>query len=73
MLADDFDLDRVSFLWIRDLSRPDALARLPGCVPFFGCHLNLLPSLMSGVSVATVRRSSPSDLPAPLLRRQPGT
>ena len=56
MLAEDFDLHRVSFLWIRDLSRPDMLFPLPFCIPFFGCDLNALPFLMSGVSLATVLR-----------------
>jgi YidC/Oxa1 family membrane protein insertase len=70
MLAEDFDLQRVSFLWIRDLARPDALARLPACVPFFGCDLNLLPFLMSGVSLATLLRFRSSVLTPPLVRRQ---
>jgi YidC/Oxa1 family membrane protein insertase len=70
MLAEDFDLQRVPFLWIRDLSRPDALAALPACVPFFGCDLNLLPFLMSGVSLATLLRFRSSVLTPPLVRRQ---
>jgi len=70
MLAEDFDLQRVSFLWIRDLARPDALARLPACVPFFGCDLNLLPFLMSGVSLATLLRFRSSVLTPPLVHRQ---
>jgi YidC/Oxa1 family membrane protein insertase len=70
MLAEDFDLYRVPFLWIRDLSRPDALAALPACVPFFGCDLNLLPFLMSGVSLATLLRFRSSVLTPPLVRRQ---
>jgi len=70
MLAEDFDLYRVSFLWIQDLSRPDELLRLPGCVPFFGCHLNLLPFLMSGVSLATLLRFRSPVLTPPLVRRQ---
>ena len=70
MLAEDFDLQRVSFLWIRDLSRPDALAGLPACVPFFGCDLNVLPFLMSGVSLATLLRFRSSVLTPPLVRRQ---
>ena len=70
MLAEDFDLQRVSFLWIRDLARPDALARLPMCVPFFGCDLNLLPFLMSGVSLATLLRFRSAVLTSPLVRRQ---
>ena len=70
MLAEDFDLSRVSFLWIQDLSRPDELLRLPGCLPFFGCHLNLLPFLMSGVSLATLLRFRSPVLTASLVRRQ---
>jgi YidC/Oxa1 family membrane protein insertase len=70
MLAEDFDLQLVSFLWIRDLSRPDALAGLPACVPFFGCDLNVLPLLMSGVSLATLLRFRSSVLTPPLVRRQ---
>ena len=70
MLAEDFDLHGVSFLWLRDLSRPDALLRLPGCVPFFGCDLNLLPFLMAGVSLATLLRFRSPVLTPPLVRRQ---
>jgi len=70
MLAEDFDLHRVSFLWIQDLSRPDALLRLPLCLPFFGCHLNLLPFLMSGISVAALLRFHSPILTPPLVRRQ---
>ena len=70
MLAEDFDLYRVPFLWIRDLSRPDAVAALPACVPFFGCELNLLPFLMSGVSLATLLRFRSPVLTPALVRRQ---
>ena len=56
MLAEDFDLYRASFLWIADLSQPDKLLPLPFCVPFFGCYLNLLPFLMSAVSLAALVR-----------------
>jgi YidC/Oxa1 family membrane protein insertase len=70
MLAEDFDLSRVSFLWIQDLSRPDELLRLPVCLPFFGCYLNLLPFLMSGVSLAALLRFRASALTPSLVRRQ---
>ncbi|MGH7354877.1 MAG: YidC/Oxa1 family membrane protein insertase [Candidatus Rokuibacteriota bacterium] len=70
LLAEDVDLYRVSFLWIRDLSRPDELLRLPACVPFFGCDLNLLPFLMSGVSLAALLRFRSRVLTPPLVRRQ---
>jgi YidC/Oxa1 family membrane protein insertase len=70
MLAEDFDLYRVPFLWIADLSRPDELARLPACLPFFGCHLNLLPFLMSGASLAALLRFRSPVLTPALVRRQ---
>ena len=70
MLAEDFDLSRVSFLWIQDLSRPDELLGLPVCLPFFGCYLNLLPFLMSGVSLAALLRFRSSTLTPSLARRQ---
>ena len=70
MLAEDFDLNQVAFLWIQDLSRPDELLRLSVCLPFFGCHLNLLPFLMSGVSLAALLRFRASALTPSLVRRQ---
>ena len=70
MLAEDFDLYRVPFLWIRDLSRPDELLRLPLCLPFFGCYVNLLPFLMSGISAAALLRFHSPVLTPPLVRRQ---
>jgi YidC/Oxa1 family membrane protein insertase len=70
MLAEDFDLYRASFLWIQDLSRPDELLRLPMCLPFFGCHVNLLPFLMSGVSLAALLRFHSPVLTPSLVRRQ---
>lgn len=70
MLAEDFDVYRVPFLWIRDLSRPDDLLHLPVCLPFFGCYLNLLPFLMSGMSAAALLRFRSPVLTPPLVRRQ---
>jgi len=70
MLAENFDLYRVPFLWIRDLSRPDDLLRLPLCLPFFGCYLNLLPFLMSGISAAALLRFHSAVLTPSLVRRQ---
>ena len=70
MLAEDFDLLGVPFLWISDLSQPDHLVRLPLCVPFFGCHLNLLPFLMSGISIAASLRHHAPVLSPDLVRKQ---
>ena len=35
------------FLWIKDLSLPDHVARLPFSIPILGEHLNLLPIVMA--------------------------
>jgi YidC/Oxa1 family membrane protein insertase len=70
MLAEHFALLGVSFLWIRDLSRPDELWRLPACLPFFGCYLNLLPFLMSSISIAALLRFHSLVLTPGLVRRQ---
>jgi len=51
MLGENFDLNGVAFLWIRDLAMPDRLATLPFHVPFFGNGLNVLPFLMTGVTL----------------------
>lgn len=70
MLAENFELHGVSFLWIRDVSRPDELLRLPACLPFFGCYLNLLPFLMSSISIAALFRFHSPVLTPGLVRRQ---
>ena len=51
MLAENIHLLHTGFLWIADLSRPDALMQLPVDLPFFGSELNLLPFMMTGLSV----------------------
>src|SRR5262249_58104234 len=71
MLADDFDLLRVPFLWIHDLSRPDELLALPGCLPFFGCYLNLLPFLISGISMVAALRFHSAVRTPPVAAPQP--
>jgi len=70
MLAENFALHGVSFLWIRDLSRPDELWRLPACLPFFGCYLNLLPFLMSSISIAALLRFHSPVLTSKLIYKQ---
>jgi membrane protein insertase Oxa1/YidC/SpoIIIJ len=51
MLAENIHLLGTGFLWIGDLSRPDALLQLPFTIPFFGAEFNILPFLMTGLSV----------------------
>ena len=45
-LARSAELKGSNFLWIKDLSRPDALAKLPFNIPFLGDSFNLLPIIM---------------------------
>ncbi|MBI3615101.1 MAG: YidC/Oxa1 family insertase periplasmic-domain containing protein [Candidatus Omnitrophica bacterium] len=42
------ELRGATFLWIRDLSAPDALIHFPSTIPLLGNSLNLLPILMMG-------------------------
>lgn len=51
MLAENIWLSGQSFLWIRDLSLPDSVATLPFSLPFLGNQLNVLPWLMTVLSV----------------------
>jgi len=70
MLAGNFALDGVAFLWIADLAAPDRLARLPFTLPFFGADLNLLPFLMSAVSILSAVVQQEPSLNAALQLRQ---
>jgi YidC/Oxa1 family membrane protein insertase len=51
MLAENIWLQGERFAWIADLARPDSVAALPFSLPFLGDRLNLLPVLMTGLSV----------------------
>ncbi len=52
------ELKGAHFLWIKDLSEPDAVANLPFKLPFLGDKLNLLPLLMIGAMIAQQKMSS---------------
>jgi len=61
MLAENIHLSGESFLWISDLSHPDAFMQLPFNLPFFGGYLNLLPFIMTGFPfVASKMHSHPA-------------
>jgi YidC/Oxa1 family membrane protein insertase len=61
MLAENIHLSGETFLWIADLSHPDAFLALPFQLPFFGGYLNLLPFIMTGFSfVASKMHSHPA-------------
>jgi YidC/Oxa1 family membrane protein insertase len=70
MLAENIYLMNAGFLWISDLSRPDSLASLPFSVPFFGSELNLLPLLMTGLSISASVLHNPPALNAELRQKQ---
>ncbi len=70
MLDENFALSHVSFLWIADLAEPDRVATLPFTIPFFGDSLNLLPFVMSAVTLLSSRLHDDGTLAPELLRRQ---
>ena len=51
MLGENIALDGASFWWIDDLAAPDNWIALPFTLPFFGGYLNLMPVLMTGVTL----------------------
>ncbi len=55
MLGENFGLSGAGFLWVHDLAVPDRAAALPVMVPFFGGHLNLLPVLMTALTILAAR------------------
>lgn len=70
MLAENFALDAVGFLWMADLASPDRLSALPMVLPFFGGHLNLLPFLMTAISITSAVVQQEPTLNAALQARQ---
>jgi len=70
MLGDNFALHAASFLWIADLSRPDQWLALPVTLPFFGGYLNLLPCLMTALTLLTSWLQKDDALTPELIRQQ---
>lgn len=70
MLADNFALSGTRFLWIADLSAPDRFVRLPFTLPLLGAHLNLLPVLMSALTLLAAFVQRDASLTPELARRQ---
>jgi YidC/Oxa1 family membrane protein insertase len=70
MLGENFALSQATFLWIADLAKPDHLAALPITLPFFGGYLNLLPFLMTALSVLAAVLQQEATLSAELQRQQ---
>ena len=70
MLAENIHLSGESFLWIADLSQPDAFVAMPFSLPFFGGYLNLLPFIMTGFSFAASKLHTHPAMDAAQQRRQ---
>jgi YidC/Oxa1 family membrane protein insertase len=70
MLADNYALAGVRFAWIADLAAPDRFAELPFVVPFFGGHLNLLPAIMTLLTVLSALIQRDESLTPELLKKQ---
>lgn len=70
MLADNFALAGARFLWIDDLAAPDRFAALPVALPFFGAHFNLLPAIMTAVTVYSAWTLRDATLTPALLAKQ---
>jgi len=70
MLAENFVLSQASFLWIEDLSKPDSVLSLPFVLPFFGGELNLLPFVMTALTILSAIVQEEADLTPDLMRQQ---
>ncbi len=70
MLGENFALYEASFLWIADLSKPDQWLALPVTLPFFGGYLNLLPCLMTALTLLTSALQREEALTPALIRQQ---
>ena len=53
LIGEISELRYTHFLWINDLSLSDRTLPLGINIPFFGAHLNVLPFLMAGVTIAS--------------------
>ncbi len=69
MLSENFALNAVSFLWIEDLAKPDHFLKLPFSIPFFGTYINLLPFIMTFITVLASLQFEAHTL-SPQLRKQ---
>ena len=61
VLSKTIELRQAEFIfWIKDLSAPDVIARLPFAIPFIGSVISLLPILM-GIAMFVQQKMTTSD------------
>jgi YidC/Oxa1 family membrane protein insertase len=70
MLGEHSGLHGAAFLWVRDLAMPEQALLLPLTLPFLGSHLNLLPILMTALTVLAARLQADTSLSPALWQRQ---
>ena len=70
MLGESIMLKGQGFLWISDLSSPDYWISLPFIIPYFGATLNLLPLLMTVVTVLSAYNFQDNHLQGELKKQQ---
>ena len=68
LLSQAIDLRQQGFLWIKDLSGPDALLKFDFSIPLLGPYLNILPLIM-GLSQFMVSRFSTTNIKDPTQRQ----
>ncbi len=68
LLSQAIDLRQQGFLWIKDLSGPDALLKFDFSLPLLGPYLNILPLIM-GLSQYMVSRFSTTNIKDPTQRQ----
>ncbi|MFH0732835.1 MAG: membrane protein insertase YidC [Candidatus Omnitrophota bacterium] len=59
VLMRSVELKGARFLWIKDLSEPDAAFKLPTAIPLLGQYINILPLLMIGAMFLQQKISQP--------------
>jgi YidC/Oxa1 family membrane protein insertase len=70
MLAGNFVLREATFLWIADLTKPDRFMALPFELPFFGAYLNILPVVMTLLTILAAVVQQEKELTPQLMKAQ---
>lgn len=65
-----YQLDGAQFLWIKNLAYPDAIVPLPFVIPFLGNTLNLLPIIMTVITVCSTLIFTDRHAPPLQVKRQ---
>lgn len=69
-LGEELSLKGFSFLWIGDLAIQDHFLKLPFSLPYFGEYLNLLPLLMTVITILSAFIHTDESLSPQLLKKQ---